>query len=533
MGAASTPRLRAGKPVNGQPAAQSVRPRYSVRAVLDQVLRRDERGPVVRGALVILGLLLIWVSAVLVERPPVELAAVAAGEISPLVRALATLQLALTHGSVLRHLVVPVIVIGLGLYAGAVYVDDLFELHDTSLAFQYLLAALFGLSHPWLIIKDGDVEPESKKTTLYRIGGPGYTRVHLGNAALFERPGGESVIYPAVARRFAHGFERLREVIDLRDQIRSPGSMEVYTKDGVPVSAADIQVAFRVWGGEQKRSKSNPYPFDELALRRVVYGRAIGARNSSPNWTDVVAEKARAVVIREISHKLLKELIAEKTKVGVTLPGQAAAVLSGAAIAGPPVSAAGAANARKPLSLLFYKDAETIREFQEMSVELIWIGVGTLDTPQDVSEELINVWQADVAARLKSGKFPFEEKKREARAQAIENLLSSVSQWWEHRLPLAYRRSSSASESRTETAGSSPRSWYFFAEELPRARELLGLYAIKLEEMYEALKKDKLPLPEKTEEAIVYIRQRASRTETIGGDGAEADGEHSDEPPAA
>ena len=69
MGAASAPRLRAGKPVNGQSAAQSVRPRYSVRAVLDQVLRRDERGPVVSGAVVILGLLLIWVSAVLVERP--------------------------------------------------------------------------------------------------------------------------------------------------------------------------------------------------------------------------------------------------------------------------------------------------------------------------------------------------------------------------------------------------------------------------------------------------------------------------------
>ncbi len=498
---------------------------------IDLILARDEHGASFRVQAAFAFVLLIWFSAALVEHPAPEPARLAAWiESYPqlpvaLSKPLFILVLVMFHAHVLRHLVLPLFLVWSALRAGAHYVDDLFELKDFGSAQAYMFSALFGLLYDTLEIKDGDVTLESKATTVYKIGGPGYLKIHLGNAALFERVGGMSTICSATYRQFLHGFERLREVIDLRDQIRNRDDMEVYTKDGIAVKATDVQVAFRLWSGKQTRDKDNPYPFDKKAVRQVVYGKSVGAGSHAAPWTDSVAAMASGAITSYIGSRLLKDLIAQKTKVSAIPPSQIDSGSSGYATPEKAVPRAEVpTNTRRPLSLSFY-DEKTAQRFKAAGVELIWIGVGTLSTPEDVTQEWINAWHSDIIARIKSSKINLEELKRSARVKVFERLLNDVGDWWLrasspfHYTPLKKQTASTASAGRGEAAFVDERAsgYYVFSQEDERrATDMLNLYVVKLTELRQSL--DPKLLPPKTDEAIDYIKKLAG-PHIIGDDG--------------
>ncbi len=487
-----------------------------IQSILDHVLARDEHGPQFRFQAIAVFMLLIWITAALVEHPVLDTSATleglpgwAAFVVGPII----VVAAALFHLDVLRHLVVPLLMLLLGLRTGAKYLADLFELDDTQLALSYLTSAIFGIGYSTIEIKDGAVTEDSRETAPYRIGGPGYVKIHLGNAALFERPGGETIIYRAAPKAFVHGFEHLREVVDLREKVRKYADLLVYTKDGIPVKVTDVQVTFRLWSGGQTRSKDDPYPFDDTALRRVVYGKAIGAGFRSVAWTEAIAGMAGAAITRYFGNRLLKDIIAQKNKVGVASSSHQEAIESGAVMSTEPMPGAGApADARRPLAQSFH-DRKAIEEFAEAGVELVWIGVGTIETPEDVEQELINAWQADAAARLKSGRFNADEIRRSARAQVIEKLLGSLNEWWGRAAPplpvFGGRRSSFDADRKAEGLG---RSWSLMdtSENQFLAREMLRVYSNRLQEVYDALKGHTAQLPEKTREALDYIRKLSS-----------------------
>ena len=506
--------------------------------LVELALARDENGPRFRTQAVLAFLVLIWFGAALVEHPAPDLAQLAVwlegtpALVIPLVRPFFIVILALIHPHVLRHLVLPIFLLWAGVRAGARYLSDLFELNDLGGAQAYMWSTLFGMFYDVLEIKDGDVTAESKRSTVYKIGGPGYLKIHLGNAALFERVGGTSNICGATHRQFLHGFERLREVVDLRDQIRKRDDMEVYTKDGIAVKATDIQVAFRLWGGKQVRDRDNPYPLDQKAVRRVIYGKSVGADSHSAPWTGAVAGMASGAVTRYIGSRLLKDLISQKTKVGVTPPSQMEVVSSGYATPEKPVPRTDVpANTRRPLSLSFYEE-KSAKRFEEAGVELIWIGVGTLNTPEDVTQEWINAWHTDIIARIKSSKTNLEEQKRSGRAKIIERLLSDVSDWWMRNITSTSL--ALAALSRKSTAGTganatipgkaepvvlddrSPGFYILSQEDERRATDMLNLYSMKMRELRQSL--DPNALPPKTDEALDYIRKLPG-PKIIGDDG--------------
>ena len=496
---------------------------------VELVLARDENGPRFRTQAVLAFLVLIWFAAALVEHPapdPARLGSFVEGlppVVALLLRPLFIVILALFNLHVLRHLVLPFFLLWTGIRAGARYLDDLFELKDYGSAQTYMLSSLFGLSYHTLEIKDGDVTPASKKSTVYKIGGPGYLKIHLGNAALFERVGGTSNICGATYRQFLHGFERLREVVDLRDQIRKRDDMEVYTKDGIAVKATDIQVAFRLWSGGQARDKENPYPFDKRAVRRVVYGKAIGADPRNAHWDDAVAAMATGAITSYIGSRLLKDLIAQKTKVSVTPPDQMEAATSGYATPERAIPRAEVPdNPHRSLSLSFYEE-KTAKLFENAGVELIWIGVGTLNTPEDVTQEWINAWHTDIIARIKSSKTNLEELKRKERAKALERFLNSIGEWCDHSVfPYFF------SPSQKQASGSGAKGGslsleerratfqYFSREDEQRATDMLNLYSMKMQELRQSL--DPNALPPKTDEALDYIRKLPG-PKIIGDDG--------------
>lgn len=400
------------------------------RAFLGGVLARDENGPRYRSQALTAFFILAWGLAMLVERPTPDAAfmdSLTRGQpalLAALLRLFATVGWAMISPQVLRHLLAPALMLYLSLRDGAKYLDDLFELKDEAAAHNHLSLAMFGGPYPVLEIKDGAVTPASQQTTAYRIGGPGYVKVHLGNAALFERVDGSADIYGATSAQFLHGFETLREVADLRDQIRLRTDMEVYTKDGLSVKAVDLQVLFRVWSAGRRRSQTEPYPFEPQALRRVVYGRAVTATGLAAPWTETVAEMASAAVTRYIGSRSLKQLIAQKER-----QGMAAAPERGATGSKPLPAENRPPNARQNLSLSMYSEGAA-EEFEQAGVELLWIGVGTLDTPDEVEQELIDAWLEDLKARQKSGRYKVDDDRRKARAQILEKFITELAEGW-------------------------------------------------------------------------------------------------------
>jgi hypothetical protein len=475
--------------------------------LINAVLARDERGPLFRTLAVVVVMALIWLAAALVERPtpdPAVLENLAATQgaayfiVAPFELAL----YALLHPSVLRHLFLPALVIALGIYAGASYLNNLFELRGVRKTASYLFGSLFGLSYDYIEVKDGGLTAESLTKRVHEIGGPGYLKVHLGNAALFERVGNRSSVYSATPHHFLHGFERLREqVIDLRDQIRSLGDMTVYTKDGIPVKAIQAEVVFRV-ASAQSRSQAAPYPFEEKAVRRLIYGQlVVEAKGKAKSWTDMLAELAREEIAHYVGSRLLKELIAQKQKGSLPPPPSANLDTSQNQGSPPTPRAQVLANAREPLTLSFYNN-NFARRCEKLGVRLIWIGVGTLETPEELSQELIGAWYAEFEALIKNNALDLAKEKTNIHKAAIRSFLENLRDYW-----LKHTALPADQQQPLPTA------------EWPSAYDIVRLYSIRLHELRRSTHQ---PLEPEVERALEYLEDLA-RPHIIGEEGDEAE----------
>lgn len=180
----------------------------------------------------------------------------------------------------LRYLFMPVVTLGIAFMFGAHYIKDIYDLPSYKTALQYLFASLFGFMFPFLRVSDGKAVVGLNETNpLEAIGGPGYLMVSPGNAVLFERlrhP--SSVRGPGV--HFISRFEKLKEIVDLRDQHGYIEKIAAMSKDGIVVTVHDIHFRYRLWGGRRMggntgRSPNEPYPFSVQAVRNMVYNRLV------------------------------------------------------------------------------------------------------------------------------------------------------------------------------------------------------------------------------------------------------------------
>lgn len=453
-------------------------PRSTRRRALDLLLGRNRASPLFRFVAVTAGFLLLLAVAVVLEFPSQSLL------------------------MVLRHWFLPTIILFAVLYGGARRLNDLFNLEETPESIfrtmEYLWGAIFGLAYDQIEIKDGALTPKSRKSRVSVIGGPGFLKIHLGNAALFELVNNASIIYSAKRDQFLHGFERLREeVIDLRDQIRDLGDLPLYTRDGIPVTAVQAQVAFRVYS-HQPRTERNPYPYEPHSVRRLIYGQLAGPGYTTRPWTDMVADLARAEIARYIGQRRFKDLIAQKQKGMLPPPPSSAGDTTGATQSSPPTSRAVAANPRRELTLSFYTESFA-RRCRQLGVELIWIGVGTLKTPPEVSQELIESWQKEFIALTSISTTTLENEARTARRKACWGFFNHIKEYW-----YTHTRTSSSEPTVRELK---PKS------EWPLPFDIVSLYAIRLGEM---CSNSKAPIEPEIDAALHYLNE-ISRPHTLGG----------------
>lgn len=220
---------------------------------------------------------------------------------------------AMFAADIFRHVLAISIPIFLAVRISTLYLKDIFEVERERTAFRFITRAAFALWYQRIVIENGSIRPKDEDTPLYRIGGPGLVQVNLENLAVFERMDGQPHIIPPTTRRriifpFAEvleSFERLRDVIDLRDQMAADNKLEVEgrTRDGIPIKAKNIRYLFSV-----KRSSAPALPgqltFDRDAILKIVYERGRGA------WSDDMRTAIRTRLKIFILERNLSEFLA-------------------------------------------------------------------------------------------------------------------------------------------------------------------------------------------------------------------------------
>ena len=456
--------------------------------VMAWLLARDRPASINRRLVFLILFALLWLGALFLEYPDVRPGVAALLQPSGADPAgpagfVFTALFRLAHPHLWRHLALAVLAVIAALAGGARYLDDIFELRDVGVALRYLRLAIFGGRYPWIEIQDGDVSEASKSSPAYLIGGPGFARIHLGNAALFEQPGGKSVVVGATAAHFLHGFERLREVVDLKNQHRTLSNLEAFTRDGIPVKAVDIEAEFRACPDRLAQSARNPYPVNPLAVRRLVYGKSVGKEETErlgPNaWANAAAGRVGGQIRRYVEGKSLDELILVRDEQPQDNP-------------------------RQPLSASFY-DPEVARSFEDRGVQVLWVGVGTLETPLQVSEAWMREWQSKWLAEVKSNPARLEAEKRRARCQELARFVDRVVKQTVQAFKMEdLRDAGQATGSGTRTAGQAQRVWTPGKDW--SAGKLLDIYSRALDVAYKSLVGTG-QLPPGVAEALAHIRK--------------------------
>lgn len=270
---------------------------------------------VIRLQLLVLGFFVLWFFIAFSSHPPQEWQKSFMDFISPgsepgetnLVVLLVTSLLAL---DVVGHLIALYIPYYLALQFAAIFLDDIFELKDASVARDFITRAAFVLPRfGTMHIENGDVRQADTRSPIFKIGGPGRVRVSLENVAVFEKINGEpEIIGPTSGNRFftrtLDGFERLRQVIDIRDLTMTINELTSRTKDGIPITVQNIRMLFSVVRDTPYTTLNRPYPYSQDAILKLVYDQSKGP------WTAAIVSLVRSELLAFIGEHTLDEIFA-------------------------------------------------------------------------------------------------------------------------------------------------------------------------------------------------------------------------------
>jgi len=261
----------------------------------------------------------------------------------------------------------------------ATYIADIFEFSTDKVTTRYLMRAAFGARNSEVLeIRGDNVRSEYPDSPLVKIGGPGLVRIHLESAALFEKiDGTPRVLGPSNAKQRIDGFERLRAVVDLRDQTES-FDVEARTRDGILLRAKNVRVLFSVtrgphWNPEEWTDETRlprRWEFDEEAIKTLVYGQ-----KKRPWHRALVDGKAKPRLRAFISRYTFQELVSNVLPAG---SGGVGFVL------------------RDDLYREFQGEFRTFLE--RSGIRLNWIGVGRWEpAAETVEQQHLEFWQAKLA----------------------------------------------------------------------------------------------------------------------------------------
>lgn len=213
----------------------------------------------------------------------------------------------------IRYMIGPLAAFICVLLAGAVFVQDVYNLKFFRTSLHYVAASMMALIstvYPRIVIDDGKkLVVKGKTNVLDVIGGPGYMLVQPGNAVFlkFLRRPSRVVINQST---FLAPFEMIGPVINLDEHHGNIPALQTMTRDGIKVVIKDINFRYRIiHRSESSRTMDMPYPFDIDAMRRMGQNLTVNDNGVIP-WSMNVQQSVGTAIREYINAMPIDDLTA-------------------------------------------------------------------------------------------------------------------------------------------------------------------------------------------------------------------------------
>lgn len=346
-------------------------------------------------------MLTFWVQ----EQPFAALALASAEAKAAFAPALGSLLAAMFSAPVLRPLLAFTLPMVIALKISTVFIKNVWNLDKERTALRFFIQAFSGLFYQRLIIENGAVNPRQTNLPMLRIGGPGKVQVNLENAAVFEESNGHvDIIAPTVGqfRQAQHiiSFERLRQVVDLRDQIiqNIPIVIHSRTRDGIPLVVEGIRLNYSILRDPRNHLE---YSFSEVGLRNLIYDSPHG------ETTGKMIGMVRYELANFISQNSLEKFLAAADITGEDAASQPSPMLHFV-----------------PRTAAFecFRNKGFIQRAWQNGLQLNWIDIGAWSTPaRFVTEKHHEAWR--ISCENLERRREIDLKRMDARGAALMQLL--------------------------------------------------------------------------------------------------------------
>jgi hypothetical protein len=309
----------------------------------------------------------------------------------------------------------------------SIYLADIFELPDVAVASKFIRQAAFYTVNPMkynrLVIRDGKIAPESEDSPISQIGGPGMVYVNLENVAVFEKVDGEPhIIHPSRWPVRLEGFERLRKIIDLRDQFEEGLSVLGRTKDGIPVEAKGIRFSYSIRRDTKLQYEEDdftledtrlpqPLSFTETSVLNNIY------RKANRTFQEVASSDILSEIRRFIGRNTLNEFLADSRRESGKAEGQASDPTMPLVMKVPEFKDRGTVNQEL---INFFKNAAA------PTIDIHWVSVGTWEPPELIQEKYKDAWTRTLQSQLDSNDRALRRLFRTTRISELLRLIQDV-----------------------------------------------------------------------------------------------------------
>jgi hypothetical protein len=343
---------------------------------------------------------------------------------------------------VLRVILIVVFGYWLAFQASYLFLADIFE-QDEAVGREFITQAAFASRYNAINVSKGKIHPAYEDSPILLIGGPGELQVELDSAVLVEGPDGNRVIGPTGrehrGKARLDGFERIRQCVDLRDQLNSQ-TVVARSRDGILISARDIRYMYSIARGQHIPSHANPYPFDEAAVRRQIYTqtRNVIKVGSEPDWKKPLPGHIFSQINRHLGGFISSNNIGEFLA-NIGEPDMAKLDEAEETIAETSVRIAGGGETSSTLRLEpgkfiprtnisnLFQDVAFAKVQQKKGFQLHWIGVGTWDTPDTgILENHLQAWMLSRDNASRGNPQKLQELEDDARMQELLRLIQEM-----------------------------------------------------------------------------------------------------------
>ncbi len=329
--------------------------------------------------------------------------------------------------AVFRKVLVIAFAFWLAYRIAAIYLADIFELSDIAVASKFIRQAAFYTVNwrkfNWLVIRDGRVAPEFEDSPIVQIGGPGLVTVQLENVAVFEKVDGEPhIIRPSRWPVQIEGFERLRKIIDLRDQFIEGEEVAGRTKDGIRVKAKGVRFNFSIkrnTGVVQEDEELSlddtrlpqPLSFTDEAILNIVYNKP------DRLFPDLATGDVKAEIYRFIARNTLNEFFADSRKETGQPEGQPS---------DPTIPLSLAPQEFKARDSINHAVIDFFRQSPTPTIDLHWLSVGTWEPPAEIQKKMMGAWETAVKSQMDSNEKALTKHFRITRLNELLRLVQDV-----------------------------------------------------------------------------------------------------------